>query len=371
MTKNIRPYLSLFIFIFILLVPAMDRKLHFLPVYEATEKRDLAPRPVYSLTNPIPTTIKAFESYWNDNFGGRSLLIHARAAIWIKLFGESPVPYVTIGKNGWLFYKSEAKNDGPGINDYQGLTPLSDQEIKEVVSSIEDIKTRLAEQGIDLVVTVAPNKSTIYTDHLPSYIRQIRNISRLDQIKAALPSDINFVDLRSVLTDSRSTLPTYQSTDSHWNTYGAYLASSKLLSAMPHSLHLAPSELSNYQLVSSEVKGEGDLASMMAARGIFNETAISLISKKLPELKPKKYATDRDLYAVSVYTQRNKKLPRLAVFGDSFGEYLGPFLSPHFSSSYIISFANNYQIDDHLIEQASPNVVIWEVAERYVDRLKQ
>ena len=371
MKSNLKHYLVLLLFILTLLTPAIDRKLHLLPVMKSTEKRDLAPRPQYSLSVGVPTMIKSFEAYWNDNFGGRSLLINLRTRLWVKLFGESPIPYVTIGKNGWLFYKSEAKNDGPGINDYQGLTPLTDDEIKGIVESVVQVKDELAKKDITLIVTVAPNKSSVYADQLPSYIHKLKSQSRLDQIKSAMPKDINFVDLRPVLIDGRSSLNTYQTTDSHWNNYGAFLSVTELLKSIPKEFKISPYSLDDYNVESQPIMGEGDLASMMAARGIFKELSVTLTSKKDKAIVPEKFATDQDKYTVSIYKGANAKLPRLVVFGDSFAGYMGMFLAPHFSTSYVISFANNYKLNDDLIDQESPDIIIWEVAERYVDRLKQ
>jgi hypothetical protein len=350
----------------------MDRKLHILPVYPETEKRDLAPRPVYSLHTPLPQTFAEFDAYWNDHFGGRSLLVNLRAKIWITLFHDSPVKNVIVGKSGWLFYQSEALGDGPGINDYQGLSPFTNTELSEVVDSIKQVNASLMKQGITLIVTAAPNKSTIYPDFLPANFPRLVRSTRMDQLVLALPRDILFVDLRQPLISGRSTLPTYQMTDSHWNNYGAFLATQAVLSRVPTKYHLTPQTIDKYSVRSETIPGEGDLASMMAARGIFSDLAVTIDPKEPLVYDDEDFGYLQGSYSGHIWIQTNKKLPRLLLFGDSFRAAMEPFLMPYFSNSYIMGFTGaHYKLNDDLVKLAKPNIVIWEVAERYLDRLKQ
>lgn len=363
---------TIILFFLILLVPALDRKLHFLPTYEETEKRDLAPRPNYNFPVNIPDTMKAFEAYWNDHFGGRSLMVRKKAEIWIKLFQDSPEKSVVIGENGWLFYRSESKSDGPGINDIQGLVPMSRSEIARVVDSIKKENDKLKAMGITLVVTVAPNKSTIYKEYLPFNFPIFRpGNSRLDQLVAHLPEDIIFVDLRDELIAGKKLYPTYQKTDSHWNNYGAYLSSMKIISTLPSKYHFSQVPLEDYIIDFKKVSGEGDLASMMAARGILEEEYIGLTPKKQVIYHDYDYGFEKGLYSGHIWQQPGKKLPRLLLFGDSFRTSMTPFLIPYFSQSYIMGFSKNYKLNYDLIDISKPDILIWEVAERYLDRFVQ
>lgn len=367
-----RKHLPLILFLSLLLLPAFDRKLHILPVYPETEKRDLAPRPVYSLHTPLPQTFAKFDAYWNDHFGGRSLLVNLRAKLWIALFHDSPVGSVVVGRSGWLFYQSEAKDDGPGINDYQGLIPFSRDELTGVVDSIKSVNTYLAKHGITLIVTAAPNKSTIYGDFLPANFPRLSSVSRLDQLIDAMPDDIIFVDLRASLKNGRSTLPTYQMTDSHWNNYGAFLATQALISQIPAKYHLRSMTTDDYTVDNHSIPGEGDLASMMAARGIFTDLSVEIKPKVKINYTDEDFGYARGTYSGHIWIRASKKLPRLLLFGDSFRTSMEPFLIPYFSSSYIMGFTGaHYKLNDDLIKIAKPNIVIWEVAERYLDRLKQ
>ena len=366
-------HLPLILFTSLLLLPAVDRKLHFLPIYPETEKRELAPRPLYSL-HATPSQIFAeFEAYWNDHFGGRSFLVNTRANLWIKLFHDSPVSKVVVGQSGWLFYQSEAIGDGPGINDYQGLTPLTSLELATINSSIRQVNDQLAKEHIKLIIVVAPNKSTIYPEYLPNNFPRLLGSTRLDQLIASLPMDISFIDLRPTLITGRAVFPTYQMTDSHWNNYGAFLTVQTLISHLSLPYHLSPLTLADYSVTSKTISGDGDLASMMAARGIFSDLELNFTP-----LHPSPYTTQDFGYSGGAYSGHiwlqpgKKQLPRLLMFGDSFRSSMEPFLAPYFSSSYIMGFTGaHYKLNLDLVKIAKPNIVIWEVAERYLDRLKQ
>jgi alginate O-acetyltransferase complex protein AlgJ len=369
--KTIYVHLPFICFVGLLLLPALDRKLHLLPVYPETEKRDLAPRPNYAQLSPLPQTMHAFEMYWNDHFGGRSLLINLRARLWIQLFRDSPVSSVVIGKHGWLFYKSESRQDGPGLNDHQGLTPLTADELGDLVLSLNKVNHALRDQGITLIVLVAPNKNTIYPEEVPDNFPQLRPDTRLDQLIRVLPSDLLFVDVRAVLAEGKSVMPTYLTTDTHWNNYGAFLASQTLLRQLPAQYRIQPKTLADYKLKQEVVSGEGDLASMMAARGIFTDVFIGLEPKVPTKFVDYEYGFLDGAYSGHVWLQPKSRLPRLLFFGDSFRNSMAPFLAPHFSSSYVMGFTPHYRLNDDLIKVAKPNIIVWQVAERYLDRLKQ
>lgn len=370
MKNYLQHYLTLFIFVFVLLIPPFDRKLHILPVVESTEKRDLSPRPDYSVAVPIPEKIRSFEAFWNDNFGGRNLLISLRAKIWVKLFRESPVSSVVIGKDDLLFYKSEAKDDGPGINDAQGLVVMDQKQIDGIVASLTDLNKRLKDRGITLVITVAPNKSTIYKESLPYYIRDFSSPSRLDQLIPHLPQDLTFVDLRTALIAGKTLYPTYQKADSHWNDYGAFLSAQTIMSSLPAKYHPKLLTMDDYVVGTRITSGEGDLASMMAARGINSDMQIDFKLKSGPVItnEPIKYFKGK--YLGRVWQQQGKNLPRLFLTGDSFRTALEPFLAHYFSQTHsIVSSPVNFLQDD-LLNFIKPDIIIWEVCERYIEKLQ-
>jgi hypothetical protein len=90
----------------------------------------------------------------------------------------------------------------------------------------------IVSSGRTFLFTIAPNKSTIYPEHIgfsPSY--QNCGKSRYDILlekQSAYPIR-NFVRLDDLLLNEKKSNPLYYKTDSHWNEYGAFLVSRSIL----------------------------------------------------------------------------------------------------------------------------------------------
>jgi len=358
------------IFFIILLLPLSDRIFHFLPHLPSTENRELALQPsVAELIDPA-TFIKKFDVYWSDNFGGRNYLVRGNSWLWVKTLRQSPFQYVVFGSDNFLFYKSEVKNDGPSLNDFQGLAPLSQAEITEIIASIKTVQDDLSARGIRLIVVVAPNKHNIYPELLPPSYKRYFYTTRFDQLLHALPPNLNILDLRPTLIAGKSTYPTYYTTDSHWNNFGAYLAANEIINSLNDPI-LKPRQLSDYTINYVPSRGIGDLATMLSARNMLPDYQLDLhLLHPLP-IDDTGFDFKNGKYSGHIWTQSNSVLPRLLFFGDSFRDSLTPFLTPHFSTSYIMGYSKNYEIDYDLLDVAKPNIIIWEVAERYLIRFIQ
>lgn len=368
--SDMKHNLLIIIFISLLLLPLADRIFHFLPSLPSTENREFALQPTLKdLVDPVLFT-KKFDAYWSDNFGGRNYLIRANSWLWVKTLHQSPVQYVVFGKDNFLFYKSEVKNDGPSLNDYQGLAPLSQIEIDQITNSIKTVNEYLASRGVKLIIVVAPNKHTIYPELLPSSYKRVSNTARFDQLLNALPPDLDILDLRPTLTAGKSVYPTYYTTDSHWNNFGAYLASREIINSL-HDKMLKPRELAEYKLVATPSLGMGDLASMLSARNMLPDYQLDLNPLYPVSVEDNGFNYKNGKYSGHIWTQPNAALPRLLLFGDSFRESLTPFLTPYFSTSYVMGFSAGHQLDFDLIDLSKPDIVIWEVAERYLTHLIQ
>jgi hypothetical protein len=145
----------------------------------------------------------------------------------------------------------------------------------------------------------------------------------------------------------------------------------EIIKKLTNVYNIQPVPLDQYDIETKTVTGEGDLASMMAARSIFSEEYIGIKPKKSMVYTDYDYGYEKGLYSGHIWKQTNKKLPRLLMFGDSYRTSMTPFLITYFSESYIMGFSKNYKINYELLNLSKPNVVIWEVAERYIDRFVQ
>jgi hypothetical protein len=174
----------------------------------------------------------------------------------------------------------------------------------------------------------------------------------LDQILKYLSADEKavLVDVRKELTDAKKDRLVYSMTDTHWNSYGAFIAYQKTMKALSEIYpSTAPLAVSNFVISIKPSRGLGDLAVMLSLKGWLKDQEISLELKN-DSLTPK------------------KKIPKAVILHDSFVFPIKPFLAYHFDQM-VLQYWGEKGFDYRLIEQEKPNVVIFEIVERYSDAL--
>ena len=352
----------IFIFFILLWLPLIDMKFHFIKVTN-TEKRELAQMPSFRGSS-LSTFITDYEKYYNDNFGFRSFLIWLYNFTQVKILHTSPVQKVMIGTNGWLFYNSEAAGDSHSIDDYEGNVSFTEQDLKNIESNLEHIQSGLAKKGITFIVLVAPNKSSIYDEYLPANVRSKKGISRYDQLYERLKSNkqITSIDVKQLLLQHKNDGQLYYKTDTHWNSYGGFLAYQGIMREVQNIYpQVRPYVTSDYHIETVQGKGNDDLAEMLGLQGQFQDYNARFIPINNISLIDQSPASSRTV----IKTIPGSSLPKMLVFRDSFFTAVEPFLSRNFSKSTYIWTS----YDQRVVDNENPDIVVWEVVERYIDRL--
>ena len=192
--------------------------------------------------------------YFEKHFAFRPLMIGADARIQSGLFGVSNTESVTVGSDDWLYYTST-------LDDYQGKNQLSDRELNGAAHNLRLIQDYVRSKGADFLFTCAPNKNTLYPQHMPYYITKASNRHNRDRLAAVLSSyGVNYADLFEAFRKQDETL--YFERDSHWNNKGALLAYNTLLDALdkPHDDYSAAQVTRKKDFV-------GDLSKMLYPDG--------------------------------------------------------------------------------------------------------
>ena len=139
--------------------------------YAFKENRVPSPRPELKLDQAVlgEFPIK-FEAYFNDKFGFRRRLTQWLNYTKVVLLGDSPSPKVVLGSKGWLFYGDL------DVDLYRRVKPLKLSELENWRHLLESRRDWLAARGIPYLVVIAPSKSSIYPELMPSvYTRVARN----------------------------------------------------------------------------------------------------------------------------------------------------------------------------------------------------
>jgi len=327
------------------------------------ENRTMAPWPGLAFARGFP---QAFEQALADRFGGRQTLLEFHNRARIRLFGAPASSNVMVGRDGWLYFLGE---DGTAFDRYyRGTLTVSDAQLHAVVAEFKRRSAFLAANGIAYVVTIAPDKSTIYAEHLPSWATQLASRTPLDRLVDAIRADgsLRFVDVREPLRTAKSRERVYFETDSHWNLLGAAVAYRELMREVagalaPRPVDIAPVALPPY------VRGvdiyRGDLARFTGDPQWFAEPDYAPLGKVLasPQSRCAKRTDAGQDNGFERYACNRSGLPTAIMYRDSMAIPLIPLIAENFSRSV---YVGSRQLDPAFVLRERPDVVIEEMVER-------
>ena len=197
-----------------------------------------------------------------DQFGAavldRSIVqrmaVQLRTWVGFRLVGFVDNDRLVSGNDGWLFYRPEF-TDGRCIDEGRTAARLRSNAVLMEVG-------RAA--GIDVVMTMSPDKSTIYPEALNSMVRgywkcRIANSATLRRlIKRELPDLIDHTEPLLAEKARHPDIPLYYTTDTHWTPYGGAIALRQLLAAIHPGAQIPP-----LRLASGPAMQRMDLAGML------------------------------------------------------------------------------------------------------------
>ena len=284
--------------------------------------------------------------YFEAHFALRPIAVSTDALIQKTVFGSSNLDTVTVGKNGNLYYSAT-------LDDYLGRNVMNERQVFAVTHNISIIEDYAEATDAQFLLTVAPNKNSLYDDGMPYYYSlkesKTKNIDLL--CDAFSQKGINYCDLFTAFENNGEEL--YFKTDSHWNNKGACLAYNSLLS----ELGKAHDDYSGTQLT-REKTHNGDLFKMLYP------------SVEAPEYDYNynlegnyTYITDtKSVEDALIKTKNPNATGKLYMYRDSFGNALIPFMSSAYGEAfYTKAFPMSFSQD---IEEMKPDTVIIEIVER-------
>lgn len=305
-----------------------------------------------------------FDAYMDDNLPYKDYLVTLNSKIDYYLLNTSSSDDVIVGKDGWLFYIGNENNDEDPLADYEGTNLYSVEELKTIADNMIEARDYLASMGKEFVITIIPNKSRVYSEYMPDLCGQVSDNCRLNQVYTYLTenTDLTIVSPYYDILAYKEAHPQtqlYFKYDTHWNNFGAYIAASSIAKVWGYEMPDLDSVEHVY--VDSDTY---DLARMINLGDYLKEQApiataysghmaqISILSDGMSfeGTVESKIADDRKLY----------------VIGDSFSALLFPYLACHFNSSKSDMYYN-YTYES--LESYDPDIVVFEVVERYLNNM--
>ena len=264
---------------------------------------------------------------------------------------------VSVGRAGHLFHRS----DGAFEQLCDG-GPLDEVDLGRWRNTIEYRVAWCDLHGIRYYVLVVPEKHVVYDDRLPEG-RRISPERPLQRIRAALHprAQRRIIYPSSELRAGRRTEKTYYLTDVHWTEFGAYLGYRALLRGMAPDFTVKP-------IGEDELRREkrpdytGDIGVKLDPEPLEERTLLRLD-------RPATWRTvfDNRQFGegqVRVFETEDRSLPRAVIFRDSNLNAVMPFLLRHFSRAVLVGGARLFFHD--LVQAEQPDIVITEIAERYL-----
>lgn len=339
-------YLLYIIIVFaILLVPFLG--MSFWATDRTTENTTLSEWPAFVKDGkPNINCLEDMGNYFEDHFAFRLQMLTANALIWSKGFDTSTTDQVVTGKDDWLYFSGT-------MDDYTGRDLLSDRELKAIVHNLSLMDSYVDFCGGRLIVTVAPNKNTLYNSAMPYYYQkgETSNLERL--VPLLEEAGIEYVDLTETFQNEDEVL--YFKRDSHWNNKGALLAYNAVMDAMGR-------EHETYANVPTVTEKDhiGDIDEILYPLAAEPEENI-YYSKDWGFDYVNDVTDNMDEWIETVNPDKDGTL---LMYRDSFGESILPFFADEYNKAY---FSRLVPYNMENLIQYQPDTVIVERVERQID----
>ena len=305
------------------------------------------------------------DSYINDRFGFRNTF--TALANTINKTSKTINGNAIVGKNDWLFYSRA--DEGNNIGDFFKLNLFSQTEIKRFIENIDQRRQWCENNNIKFIFLIVPNKHNVYPEYYP--FERPEGITRTEQIMAALPGtlkDTVIYPLDILLQHKTGQTPLYFETDTHWNMTGAYLAYAMLFDRLKQLFPQTTFPAINFATeISYDTSGDIVPMSGFSSYGKRTIPAMRPVEGWEQYYRYKKNAGVAGADGI-IIENADTSLPRAIIFRDSFFTALEPFTSTLFSSAEYL-WRQFTEQDKQYILQNKPNIIIWEIVERYTPRI--
>ena len=300
------------------------------------ENRQLA-----ELGNPkegASTFMKSVNSYVNDRIGFRDQAVQLYRQITIRYLNYRH-DQVLVGDEGWLFYHEE-------LPDYTGTNHSKDA-IDRYIAILKQIDTWCKQRDIQFIFAVGPNKSTIYSEYMPSYVKQAET-SLLDSVyERATQEGLLMICPKQALLDNKDAQELYMRLDTHWNPLG----SRYMLDQLTDALSLPRFDCA----VSTSQMWDGDLKGMLG----IGDIGVSSVTADVPMAEG---AYIESIPGTKHQIIHSENTESFICYRDSFTQALESYYTHYFNGPL---FWNSI-IDFDYIESVKPKYLILECVERYL-----
>lgn len=350
---------------------------------QAIENRELAPFP--SLTEGWDF-FPQLTAWATDHLPLRQTAVQGNAAFSEAVFGEAPTyrtdtgggptagipsgdtpgeagpayPQVIEGNDGWLYFGQDAASLCQPV-----------QSIADTISRLERLADAVEASGRTFVMTVAPDKSTVYPDELPdTYLGQECSTERREAFWEALRTSppSGYLDIRTPLEQAQkdSGAPVYRPTDSHWSPSGSAAYALALADRLSPSVAAA-----TQQVETGPVSLPGDLSAILGTPQDDEVQGVELIRPGVTPLGRDDQALPEMPYAPETFLNSTTNAPlyepATLLLGDSFTTAARSMLGGVFADVTLLHNEVAGSFPEAVAEQmVDADTVVYEIVERTI-----
>jgi hypothetical protein len=256
------------------------------------------------------------------------------------------------GKDNWLFFQNE--QDGDSYNDYVGNNEFSDKELAAIKDNLEKQEKKAKAAGAQFVLLIYPNKEVIYSEKMPSYIERESEVTRTDKLVDYLRenTDITIIYPKEEYMSLKEDYQLYYATDTHCNMIGTYVSLMGLMNEV-YGKELSL-DLSQFDIHSTSYSG--DIGVMIGRDDRYSFDTVYFLAQR----------------GVSIGDKVDESM---SLIGDSFSEFLNIEAEYYFKKGVNHYMVGDYSYDynkamEAALSEETSDLIVWECAERCVERLK-
>ncbi|MBQ3222100.1 MAG: hypothetical protein IJB41_00660 [Clostridia bacterium] len=310
-----------------------------------------------------------FNSWINDNIGGRALATKADTLIDYHAFGLSSKYDTLIGKDGWMYYYTEDI-----LDDYSGTNLLAEEKLEAVAQDVATVAEFVDEQGAQFLFVIAPDKKTVYPEKYTEMVNVLSETKRTQQLLGYLRehAGIRAITLEDALVSAKEKGDVYSPRvdNAHWNMLGGYIGYERImqeLKDMGVEAQWTPLEECTITEYTDQALFNSGVWISETAYSVYSERrdAIALMPEKLDAFPFLSFNKNPDTYK-KYYENADESLPSLLYVGDSYSVAMFEALPQSFSKTMFLHSADLPVLAD-VLQKEQFDVVIIESAERMLD----
>lgn len=260
------------------------------------------------------------------------------------------------GRNDWLYYAGDNS-----IAYYSGTNVLSEEEMAEWTSLMQDLKNACDEKGIELGIMVMPNKSQVYPEYMPSY--NVKTSEKRENVLEKYVKDnsnVNFIYPLDELKAGKKYYEMYFPYDTHWTQAGAFIGTMAMYKKLGHET----TNIMDLEVLETKFTQKGLIDTGSLDENLYQDDIDYVIMYK-PETHVTWFEGEKSfVMPTEVYRSKsdNPNGKKLVMIGDSFRLAMIPYLSQDYSE---ICVAHRHSLDEVAEDLKDPDVLIVGSVERF------